>query len=441
MRNISSILDEVLGCSFEIECAEIRLRGSDNTYRFSGPGSITGQRDGPLNLNVHNRQRQRPGEFFDLVNAASEGAIPMCLDATDYTGCNWVGGWAHPMIIGTAPARCYVTGSFPQLFTDLAPTSLDERRNSTVNFYPSSFRLPMMEVTDVHRIRRHSVERRSSEYDHTELDFDGAVVMIREDSATNRTEVSTTHSPDWSPPYCETALANALQFVCASPAQPRVTIRYLADRTSLFIRQTPTVSKSALFRPIAFQGVPDRHFWNLFLAFLRHCRANETWSSRRLSDLCRQLIYAGGGTAHILILSLVVAIEDLVDHIMGRGEPYPEIEALKRYIRGWNGDADLKGSAISLVASLLSRTSTRKQLRLLTKQGVVTDDEVELWAELRPKLAHGKMLSDQTDIFNVRNRLTVMFYRLALRLIGYRGLMSDWSQNPSKRFDFQWDRP
>ena len=63
----------------------------------------------------------------------------------------------------------------------------------------------------------------------------------------------------------------------------------------------------------------DQRFWDLFLLFLRSCKAEQSYDSTRLSQLHSQLAFATAGTVHVLILSLVVSIErSLLNRSPGR---------------------------------------------------------------------------------------------------------------------------
>ena len=61
--------------------------------------------------------------------------------------------------------------------------------------------------------------------------------------------------------------------------------------------------------------------------------------------------------------------------------------------------------------------------------------------EVTPELAHGKIVDYSEDIWVIRGELITMFYRLALRLLGYRGGMSDHTKNPPIVFNFDWQQP
>jgi len=142
---------------------------------------------------------------------------------------------------------------------------------------------------------------------------------------------------------------------------------------------------------------------------------------------------------HAFVLSLVLGVEDLVEQIVGQGQQVPEIGSLRAHIEAWHGNADLRDSAVKVVSAFLSRTSTRAHLKALRKKRVISAEQIQTWEALRPTLAHGRTLNyDDERLWEKRNYLIMMFHRLALRLLNYRGDVSDYMTSPPGRIDFQW---
>jgi hypothetical protein len=222
-----------------------------------------------------------------------------------------------------------------------------------------------------------------------------------------------------------------------SDVRPRITVRYLDNTGLLFVRETPSSLRSGLPRPIAYHGPRDQDFWNLFLAFLRDCKARKKFEGLPLS-LFSELVHASTGTIHVLVLSLVGAVDELVAQIAGDPQPIRGLDDLKKHIEQWSGAADLKESAISILQSMLSRKSTPQHLKELAAKGVVTADQIQIWKDLRPKLAHGKIADYNEDLWHKRNQLIGMLYRLAARVLGYKGTLTDYTQSPPIEFNFQW---
>ena len=439
MTSLSQIIDEVLGRDFTIECSNIVCRGRNDSVPpyFAGPGVISGGVSGPFTVSLHDSLEKDSKQFIELVNRVHHGLM-MCFDATDYDGCQWTGGWLNPTIHGIHISRSFVTGMFPQLTADIPLTSFDTFRNSTANYYFGDLGLPMLEVANIQRSRGKEVERRSTYWDRTVLEFEGSTVQISKDEEKNRTVVSSAHTEDWGPPYCEVGLADAIGFTCATKKRPRITIRYFEDRAILFVRETPSDVEPRIPRPIFYQGPRDRNFWNLFLAFLADCKAKKEFDGTPLARLFSELAYASMGTIHVLVLSLVVAVDDLVAQITGQSPPVPDLQELKEYIDQWPGNAELKKSAIAVVSSMLSRTSTRRHLKELSANGVVSPAQIKVWDELRPKLAHGKVADYDEKLLASRNQLIGMVYQLAARLLGYKGVLADYTGPIPTELNFQW---
>jgi hypothetical protein len=290
MTSLSELIDDVLGCEFTIECSNIVCRGRDDSVApcFAGPGVISGGVSGPFTVSLHDSLEKDSKQFIELVNAAHHGLM-VCFDATDYDGCEWTGGWLNPTIRGIHVSRSFVTGTFSQLTTDMPLTSFDTFRNSTANYYSGDLRLPMLEVANIQRSRGEEIERRSTHWDRTQLEFEGATVVITKDEEKNRTVVSSAHAGGWGPPYCEVGLADAIGFTCATAKLPRITIRYFDDKAILFIRETPSDVESRFPRPIFYQGPRDRNFWDLFLAFLVDCKAKKDFDGTALARLFSEL--------------------------------------------------------------------------------------------------------------------------------------------------------
>lgn len=443
MRSIGSMIDEFLGRSFEIDCAKIEVMGEQDHEEpyFSGPGSITGDAEGFFHFRLYNILEKEPKDLIRLTHVARDCSEQMRLFADDYEGTNWTGGSFFPEIqISSETGKCLVTGKFPQLDTRIAFTSFDRQPNTTTILYSAGLRLPMLTGSKTQTIRGELIECETSRHDRCDLDFDGALITVSVDEEKGRTILSTTYSEGWKPPYCEVGLADAVAFVSATEMRPRITIRGFEEDAIVFLRFTPEQPRTGMPRPIA--GIPPNRdaFWKLFLAFLRYCAPQDAYFSTPLSRLFSELVPASTGTVHGLILSLVVAIEHVVDQIVEPSPASSGTEEIIEYVRAWTGEEALKNRAVGILSSFLPQTSANEKLRRLVAKRVVTDEQRKLWNEFRQKVAHGKLVDyDDARLMEKRNQLIVMFYRLALRLLNYQGPMTDYGDYPSREFDLCWD--
>jgi len=70
---------------------------------------------------------------------------------------------------------------------------------------------------------------------------------------------------------------------------------------------------------------------------------------------------------------------------------------------------------------------------------VVTESQIKVWKELRPKIAHGNVI-DYADekLWQNQDLLISMFHRLVLRLIGYKGPITDFSTDDLRTIELNW---
>jgi hypothetical protein len=118
-----------------------------------------------------------------------------------------------------------------------------------------------------------------------------------------------------------------------------------------------------------------------------------------------------------------------------------ESKALKTYLEQWQGDEDIKNRAIGLL-SMLGTRSTSQVLKALKEENVIGNEHIKTWNKIRNSLAHGGIIEFPVDedFWQKRNLLISMVYRLILRKIGYRGLITDHASSDIKSIDFQWER-
>jgi hypothetical protein len=75
----------------------------------------------------------------------------------------------------------------------------------------------------------------------------------------------------------------------------------------------------------------------------------------------------------------------------------------------------------------------------LSTQGILTSQQVEVWAEFRPKLAHGKITDYSDDqLWEKRNILISTFNRLALYWLRYKGKFTEITSGSPVIAELNW---
>jgi O6-methylguanine-DNA--protein-cysteine methyltransferase len=111
------------------------------------------------------------------------------------------------------------------------------------------------------------------------------------------------------------------------------------------------------------------------------------------SRILQEVICASTGTVHTFAASLVLGVKGLTQQIF-KGQPSetdPQLERLRQYISRWDGPTGLRDRVLGLTG-MAATPSTTSLLIKLKSQGLVTESQIKVWKELRPKIAHGNVI-------------------------------------------------
>ncbi len=429
MTSVSTLVERLWGNSFELHCLHIEVRGRSDSGKpyFRGPGFLSGATTGALQFHLYHLARVKPLIWTQLQESLRQGTEVLRVFATDMDGVHWVGSWCPGINLQLDhQGRCLISGELDQLAARLPLTAFEPERNLTALYYLDVPRLPMLSGAEVQTLRDGQVEETRYLYDRSKLDFGGAEVMISTDEANHKLMVSCAHRPGWLPPICEVGLADAISFVTATVLSPRLTVRYQQDHAQFFVRRTPAQPRRFALPAIA-KGPPvgpPMAVWDVFLAFLKDCEHRQQFDSTPLARAFHEVALASTGTVHGFVLTLVATIEELTYQIVGKVKN-PEksklkavLSEFKKYVQNWGGDVGFKDRVLGILQSSLLAIPAKQHLEGLAVSGVVTPAQIKIWAQLRPKLAHGKII-DYADeqLAAKRDALITMFYGLARRLL------------------------
>jgi hypothetical protein len=435
MSDVESILQQTLGRPFEIECPTVRIMGrhdSDEPF-FKGPGVLRGGIDGPIQFRIFDHLPPLREDNLRILKAINSRE-PMRLFATDLDFTEWSGGCFSPSL-GFDTGRDTVSGTFPQLSTRVKLTTGSEERNSTALFYAENLSLPRPEPIKISAADK--AEKSSKRFDLHSIHRDGFRIVFSDNLEFGGTQVFAETRVDLSPPIAEMALAESVEYILCRPCRPRVTVRYFEDDALVFIRECRVQVRTGLPGPLRDSPVEFQSIWDVFYAFLSQYFNRTEFAPPETSRILQEVIRASTGTMHGFVASLVLGAEGLTQQIFKDGPSMtdPESESLLKHIRSWDGSAARKNGLLSLV----STPSTASLLYKLEKHGVVTGDQIKIWKVLRPNIAHGDVI-DYADekLWQNRNLLIAMFHRLILRLIGYRGPITDFSTDDLRTIEFDW---
>lgn len=437
MCTVESILQQTLGRPFEIECPIVRIMGRhgyDQPF-FKGPGVLRGGIDGPIEFRVFDDLHHSLEENVRVLKAINSRE-PLRLFATDLNFTEWTGGWFSPTL-GFQGGRDTVSGTFPQLGTRVRLAAGPEERNSTALYYAENLSLPRPGPIKIISAGD-KVEKSTNRFDLHTIEHDEFRIVFSENQELGITQIVSNTHPRLSPPIAEIALAESIEYILCRPYRPRVTVRFFDDDALVFIRECRSQVRTGLPGPLRGSPAEFHSIWNVFYAFFSQYFSRKEFAPPESSRILQEVIRASRGTPHSFVASVVLGVEGLAKQIF-EGQPReldPETKSLLEHIRRWGGSQDRKNGLLGL----LSSPSTASLLNKLKSSRVVTGDQFSIWKDFRNKIAHGEVI-DYADekLWHNRNTLIAMFHRLVLRLIGYRGPITDFSTDDLRTIEFNWE--
>ncbi len=452
---LSSLPEKYVGKQIEIDCVDIEIHRFEDHQPpiFKGPGVIRGNKVGCLSYKVYN-QIQLNEEIFKYLKQAREENNPqktnLRLFAKGYDGMKWSGGWSIPRVNLFQEPYLLVEGELDQLVTRVEKHKGDSTTNTTELIFSENFDLPMAGTAKIQSFHGEEVISTSHWGDHHEVIFDDSVIKFQKSSDKSRLHVTASNGSNFTSPYIENWISEALTFLVARTIYPRMIIRHFEKHALLLIRATPKSIKSGMIPPFS-GGLNTRDsFWKAFCAYLGKCKSIQQFEPLEMTNGFAELCLASRGTLQGFLISLSIYIEFCVNLIFSslesraaEGDDYKnKIQDLVQHIGAWNLDDEILGRAKGLLSMLYS-PSLSKRMDVLVEQGVITKTQKKIWQKARPYLAHGNIIDfkREEEFWHIRNHLISMTYRLVFRIIGYKGLVLDYDGNKFDHIIYEWVDP
>lgn len=389
---ITSLTEKLVGREFEIECNDIEVHGIlDNCPPlFKGAGIITGQKKGAVSFRLHNQIEISEEALRLAFNQGKQNEVTQVrVFAKDYDNINWTGGWSIPNIKPSKSGKFIVHGQFDQLATRVKKSEGDSRNNTTELVFPNIPDLPLTELIEEKILHQGEEIFSRRRFDRHELDFNKSKIHFYSSNSNKLFYVSADNSEGFSAPYVENWIPEALTFITASLVYPRMVIRHFQDDALIFLRNTPSETKSKM--PPAIVGFSNlrKELWEIFKAYLNECVKCSEFEQLVTTNIFSEVIIASTGTLQAFVLSLSVCVENLAgqltDEFSIKTLDKEEFKALKGYLEQWQGEEDIKNRAIGLL-SMLRSASTKQVLKALKEENVVEDKHIKAWEEIRHSL-------------------------------------------------------
>jgi len=440
--------------NFAIDCLEVTLtqNGAESPRSYKLIGSLfVNPEHGVEGRFVWERDTDHPYDVFESLKAdqqiLSGDIFPedhyFSLRAIDTSG----NAWTHPAVFLKRDSLeqaeiLTISCDFIQVELDTA----DQRTLAHFVFHDElGIRMNMSHSsTEPLRNGKRTKTKRSfvkGDINGFEIDY----YPVSADKAGNAHELSAVSKSGSSHPvHFDCRLLEAIQFSVAILAWP-VMREVIRDG-----KQIITLSKSRPFNNGHVQSaVPDyawADFFHLIECYYQYaCSEAEGDEAPPVSKKVGGLFTLKGVWLDTIALLLAVSVESLLNEPLYKKLGVPNKEDRKKiqeiidYVAAAPKEPRLKERAAQIMGNMKS-SSASDRLYVLSKAGVVNEDDIRAWKSIRNAAAHGGLEVDPSKLQNLLaqvNRLVTMTYKLVFFRIGYQGKFTDYATRgwPPAQFD------
>ena len=457
-------LPQLFAGSLHLDCTQISLSGrrDGQPETYSGPGYIRQVEGegfvitifvaGRLNLRtIFGQQFVKPGVLFGEDRQ-------YVLEATDVRGRTW----AASRIINPQPGGdCSATGYVVEARCDELVLRGNDPRPVKAPSYVELHAQCETPFPRTHYTTTTTAVGQQKQEENTSLNLArvsclGFDFRISQDGQEFYLRATATSLDTPLHPHFESRIWEALLFVLG-PIPWSASTRVDSGRTITHVRSPPQTPHRGLRPlPIAFRLIDESgSVWRLFELYLKYVLNDAEASFAPLSAHILSVSRSSGGSVEAQALSLVVAVESLLDefyHDVGKPDERTSslVDELVERITQWRV-ADPVDQLVETVrrraagsVGEIKRSRAGDRLKVLLSEGVVSDEGVRAWKGLRNSAAHGDWSGARDDLQGFLDRTgkaRVLFFQLVFHLVGYRGPQTDYGTHGYPEIPFPPVRP
>jgi hypothetical protein len=243
-------------------------------------------------------------------------------------------------------------------------------------------------------------------YEHVMNVLDSTIQFVY-DPASNTLSVTAAHSSDLPPTYTENWLGEPLRILFGQLVFPRLVARNLGDGSAIIsIRKSPSVVYKANWAALwsaESRSADEDAFWTTYAQLLaliskaRDKKGQRNFEAHKITRLYEEVILAVHGSRWVWALTFASSVEGLARMLIPTDAKPTTAESeaiatLVTHIDAGPGDPRLKKIAINAIHRTAEITTIRL-LRDLKATGVVMDDQLKAWEEIRNSVMHGSLVS------------------------------------------------
>lgn len=323
------------------------------------------------------------------------------LIGTDVEGTRWALGWTIPNFSIDVDQLWTFCGDLQSLSPDDTRSTVSDESNTELVFV-----MPLHHPMTRAMVRYLKKADGQTGYFHT-LNALGSEIRFTYEPDANVLSIVASHSPDLRPTYTENWLSEPLRILFGQPIYPRLIARNLgAGKSIIYIGPSPnlitTARWAALWQADDARVDKDR-FWLLYkdlLAFIARGRDEQdrpNFEANKVTRLFEEIIQASAGSRWVWALTFASSIEGLTQILIRKSRKRldvskADINGLAEHVNAWHGPDFLKRAAVNAVHRM-AEVTTIHALRELKTAGVISEEQLSAWQEIRGSVMHGNLVS------------------------------------------------
>lgn len=427
-----------------IECARFEVQGPAHWEPplLVGPGHINVRSRTRINVLIHGKPSE-DGDFLRSIREAYEYPDDihkqLRVTARDYDGIEWTCGYLPLKIVSSESGVVLVSGDV-EILTTMASGHFVASDKSIEVLLDEGVRIPLpMNLEQV--TKRGGVELSSARGPGaTTIDALGTQIEFAREPGSDAIWVNAAASTEFYAPFAEGWICEPFSILLGHPVYPRMSARNRGDQVAQV-----SVLPSPSYKPYAaamLGGDPytdPKGFWELYTAILKMVATSRSDHMHPVTAYYQELYKAASGSHWVLCMTLASVVEGLLKLLQrdaySKAEPVNgNVELLLAYIRKWDGNSDLKNWILNSAASA-GKMGTVRRLKQLVKDGVGTNEQVDVWRDVRNRVMHGELVSpwDDYDLDSKIAKLFSLVHAMTRKVIetGGRGITAKASRDPS----------
>lgn len=397
------------GSEHVIECSDMRLLGRDHEPDvFTGPGRIRIAEEG-IRFFIYGSAGDGPAAFRKLLAARAnpfETLDQFRLEATDYRGNVWSGGWTAVDYFTDHEHGWPLTGELQGLSTRTSGVWVACTPGTELLLQPA-IDLPMDEAMETRTRIGGEAVRWSRGAGRQRVKALGTEITFELDPSEKALWITAGASGQLQPLFAERWLAEPLRIMLGALIYPRLIARNFgdgsADVTFLPAPTQRTPSLFGLMQAFVAGSYPGRaaEFWQLYadiLTMIGNARTADGHPDRRYHEVTRlyeELIQTQNASRWVISMTLASTVESLANSLMTDADRVTEYDSdalddLGDHLRAWSGDARLRSRILGSLA-LAAKRSVLGFMMQLARESKIERSHVETWKALRNSVMHGEL--------------------------------------------------